>query len=86
MTTQQFPYQAWVLSPSYVPKEVTVAKRVGIGNFESDKGAWLHASDLYPTKQAAIDAGLAKLEAAEARLKKQAETVAKRRANLEKQK
>lgn len=82
-----YPYTAWVLLPSFAPKEVTLIEQAySFSHPEWDKsesGKSYHAEhELFATKQAAIDAGWKRIATQEAKLTKEAEGIKKRRAAL----
>jgi hypothetical protein len=88
-TTRTYPRQAWVLQPSFKPKEVTITQPYsswgGASEWDlAEGGKHYHHTDLHPTKAAAIAAGREKLVAAQADVDKRQATVTKRAAALDK--
>lgn len=82
---QTFPYQAWTLSFSLRPVEHTIVDQV-YGSWRKTKGGKeIHTSDLFPTRQTALQEGWRRLECMEAKLKTTTERIAKRRATLTKE-
>lgn len=82
----QFPYNAWVLQPSFKPKEVTFTEKHWYGDrrHRSGTGKVYPVSEIYPTKQAAIAAGREQLEKQREDLLKRQERIDKRAAALDK--
>lgn len=73
-----YPRQAWILMPSFKPKEVTVVKQYYNKDWDKlESGKLVNVVDLHATKAAAITAGR------EAVIKTQAD-IAKRQINLDK--
>jgi hypothetical protein len=81
----EFPYNAWVLQPSFKPKEVTLTEKNWYGGqyHLSDTGKVYLLSEIYPTKQAAIVAGREQLEKQREDLNKRQERIDKRAAALD---
>lgn len=80
--TRTYPYKAWVIQPSGKLKEVELVK---LRYFDWDcaqSGKVYHIAELHPTKDAAIAAGLAALDAQQTKLTKQQTTLDKKRATL----
>lgn len=90
MTERQYPRQAWVLMPSFKPKEITIVKRsfgytsTYSGYDESDTGKDYRISDLFDSKGEAIAAGREKVKAMQADIDKRQATLNKRIAALDK--
>jgi hypothetical protein len=86
MSERTYPYTAWTLKPSFKPYEVTIVEAYrwsGGGSWEitaSEKAVPL--SDLFPTKQAAIDAGWDRIHAQEAKVSKMLDSLNKKRVAL----
>lgn len=63
MTEKTYPRKAWVLMPSFKPVEISVVKEDRIPSYDiSEKGKSYHISDLFETKEAAIEAGYFKCQ------------------------
>lgn len=82
MTKRQYPRQAWVLQPSFKPKEVTVTKPYSTWNKSeewdvTEGGKSYHKDSLFPSMSVAITNGRDLVE-------KQRADIAKRQATLEK--
>jgi hypothetical protein len=83
---RQYPYSAFVLTPSMAVKEVTLVR----GYYASPDwdqtamGKTYHIAKLHQTPAAAIEAGKRQLIEQEAKIEKQKATIAKCRANLAK--
>ena len=83
--TETYPFTAWRLMPSMKPVEVTLVSRGSfIGWHESEAGKQFHDIDLFPSKQAAIKEGFARIRQREAYLARLQETIFKRRRTLTK--
>lgn len=84
-----YPRQVWVLQPSMKPIEVTVVKgysswnRVDYGDI-TEKGKIYPLSDIFPTKDAAIQAGRDACKKAQADIDKRIENLRKKLAQLDK--
>jgi hypothetical protein len=86
MSNATFPYQAWVLTPGFTAKEVSVTgKRWSSGSWLDTSSGTKESSELFKTRAAALKFGAQKLELAEARHARAAENLAKKRKTLEKQ-
>jgi hypothetical protein len=86
---RQYPRQAWVLLPSFKPKEITVEKQYKSWSGAADgdlssTGKWYAVEGLYPTKAAAIAAGRQEINAQQTDLDKRHERIQKRIAALDK--
>lgn len=82
---RKYPYQAWVLSPSYVVKEVTITGSAYSDQWDrTEAGKSYHINDLHPTKKAAIVAGREDVVKAEADLVKRRTNLDKKIAQLDK--
>lgn len=83
-----YPYQAWMLQPSFKPVEVTITKCAYAHSYsdwdELSTGRALHINFLHPTKAAAIAAGRAAVAKAEADLVKRRQNLDKKIAQLNK--
>jgi len=82
MSKRQYPRQAWVLLPSFKPKEITIVNPYRTGQGEEDwdvaeGGKFYHKDHLFPSMSAAIAYGRAQVE-------KQAADIEKRQAMLDK--
>lgn len=90
MTERSYPYKAWTLMPSFKPAEVELVNQYSSmpGHQHMDvtaKGKIYYAGiNLYPSKDAAIEAGRAQLKAQQADLDKRQERLNKRIAALDK--
>lgn len=87
MTKAKFPYQGWVLMPSFTPKELTfVTYGWMTGDWHISKGSskYYAVSEIYKTKSEAISAGRNRLEKLREDLKKRTASIEKRKAALDK--
>lgn len=81
-----YPYTAFVLTPSMKVKEVTIVGTGWHATFQNtENGETYHLSHVHSTREAAIAAGHAQLDAHAKRLEEQAATLDKLRATLNKQ-
>jgi hypothetical protein len=81
----QYPYQAFLLTPTFKVQEVTVAGRhwYGADYVETSKGKACRLSTISLTRSECIQKGFEDLEHQELAISKRQATIAKRRANLE---
>lgn len=83
-----YPYTAWTLTPSFKPKQVTLVRNYhsGFGGDwdQIEEGRLYSAADLFPTRDAAIDAGWTRIHEQEAKLAKMQDRINKKRENLAK--
>lgn len=88
MSNRTYPYQAWVLMPSFKPSEVTIEgpyhKYWSHERDVTSSGKSYALTELYPNKDAAIDAGSILLDKQEAALSKKQANIDKRREALRK--
>lgn len=77
MTTRQYPFSGWVLQPSFKPKEVTIVSGPHSSYQQSESGKWYANSDVYSTKDEAIQGGWE-------RVRKQQEDLNKKQVSLNK--
>ena len=87
MTERTYPYQGWVLTPSFKPKEVTLTSRYEYASLDYDltDSSKLYAfCDIFPNKAAAIAAGKEKVREQQSKLDKAQANINKRSANLKK--
>lgn len=88
MAKRKYPYSAFIVTPSMAVKEVTLVESAYSWSSstwdKTESGKAYLLSSLHKTRDAAIEAGEAKLAKQIANLEKQKQTVAKRRANLDK--
>jgi hypothetical protein len=89
VSKRQYPRQAWVLLPSFKPKEVTIVKRYGSWSGTDDwdvaEGGKLYRKDsLFPTMTDAIAFGRIEVEKQQADIAKRQERLIKRIAALDK--
>lgn len=86
MSDKSYPYQAFVLTPTFNVKEVTIEANYWRTEYEQAEGGKVYRpSSLHETPAQAIAAGFVDLEQQEATLSKRLATIKKRRANLEAQ-
>lgn len=86
MNQKTFPYQGWVLLPSFRPVERTFVSK-GAWAMElhkSEEGKLFNVKDIYEYKEDAIAAGHADLDRQQSALDKRQVALEKRRAALEK--
>jgi hypothetical protein len=84
-----YPYVAWRLQPSFKPVLVTITEMYHSWTaadqwVKSDKGSLHHIKDLFPTKEAAIEAGWERIHKEEAAIEKKVARINKCRAALAK--
>ncbi|MGE8446614.1 MAG: hypothetical protein ACN6O1_10385 [Comamonas sp.] len=79
-----FPYTGWVLMPSYKPKPEQFVKSFRATHHVTDKGKYVHLSEIYVSMTQAINAGTKHLSEQQAALDKKQANINKRRAALEK--
>lgn len=84
MSEKTYPYQAWVLMPSFKPKEVELVARARLDWEESSTGKWYHHTELHSSKAEAIAAGWEKIKIQQADIDKRRENLNKRINQLEK--
>jgi len=90
MSKRQYPRQAWVLLPSFKPKEVTIAQRSHPHStmFEdwdlASDGKSYHFEKLHPSLAAAIASGREQVVKMQADIEKRRATMEKRIASLDK--
>lgn len=86
MKEREYPFTAYVLTPEMLIKPVELVRRSQwFGDYhETAGGNTYHDCQVHDTPQAAIAAGLAKLNEQRSRLQKQQSNLEKRAANLEK--
>lgn len=87
MSARTYPYDGWVLLPSFKPKKVTFVKNYGswsgadYGDI-SDAGKYYPCSQIHESRSDAITEGHNRLNLQQARLDKQLAVMQKRRAEL----
>ena len=90
MSARQYPYQAWVLLPSFKPQEVTVTApshphSTMFKDWDTtSKGKDYHVKNLFDSNAAAIADGREQIKKLQADIAKRQETVNKRIAALDK--
>lgn len=89
MTDRTYPRQAWVLQPSFRPKEITLVRKYSSYSStdygdESDTGKVYPPNAMFDTKADAIEAGHMRLNKQIATLDKQRIAIDKRAAALKK--
>lgn len=89
--SRTYPRQVWVLTPSFVPKEVTVLKKYSsyassdYGDI-SESGKIYPLSEMFPSKEAVIAEGYRRIQEQESKIQKMLATLEKKNRNLEKAK
>lgn len=88
--TQKFPYIGWVLMPSFAPKQVEFVSHTNYAAFDEQwhlpaNGRGYKVSEIYPSRDAAIEAGYKRLAKQQADLGKKQVAINKRRATLDKE-
>ena len=88
MTARTYPYTAWVLLPSFKPKQVKLVGRYvsygpDYGDVTEDRQRY-DIADIHPTPADAIAAGYARLAKQQKAIDKQVETMKKKKAALDK--
>lgn len=84
MSDKEFPYDGWVLMPSFSPKKVTLTEGCHGLYHITEKRKWYHLSDIFPSKQDAIRKGRELIDVQKADLDKRHDKLAKRIAALDK--
>lgn len=87
MSERTYPYKAWVLMPSFKPKEVELVEKYSAYYTEYDQAAGgksYHLSELHHSKSAAIAEGRERAAKQSADLAKKQASLAKRIAELDK--
>ena len=89
MSKRQYPRQAWMLLPSFKPKELTIVEHYrnwgsGMDWDRAEGGKTYNVDKLFGTKADAITAGRDLIEKARADIAKRQETMNKRIAALDK--
>lgn len=85
--SKSYPYQAWVLTPSFAPKEVTIVEP---GRWAADRwlptisGKHYSESEVYDSKVLAIKGGWSRLEEQEAAIQKKLDSINKKKSTLTK--
>lgn len=87
--SEQLPFKAYVLMPSFKIKEVEVLRNCGRWSPDyyqiSGSTKYYHMTDLFSSHEVALRAGNEKIKMAEANLLKRRETIDKKKANLAKE-
>ena len=88
MTERTYPYQGWVLTPAFKPKKVTLTARYGYASQDygdlTDSSKLYALSEIFPSKEAAIAGGWARVHAQQSKLDKAQANINKRSASLKK--
>lgn len=89
MADRTYPYTAWTLKPSFKPVQVTLVRAYASLQYQntwdvSESGRFYSIEELFPTKQAAIDAGWERIHEQEASLSKRQASIYKKREALAK--
>jgi hypothetical protein len=85
MTDRTYPFTAWVLGGTFIPKEISLVEKSHYSEYHIDKkGKYHFEGNLFETKEDAIKRGHELLVDQEARMEKARSVIAKKRANLEK--
>lgn len=85
--SKSYPYQAWVLTPSFAPKEVTIVEP---GRWDSSD--WrrtttdkrYYESEVFDSKELSIEGGWSRLEEQEAAIQKKIDSINKKKSILTK--
>lgn len=81
---QTFPYSAFRITPSFYVEAVTLVSATRYGSHVSDKGKWYAPlSELFQTKEAAIEVAFCRLTARQTDLEKRLSNLPKLFANLD---
>lgn len=88
MNERTYPYTAWVLTPSFKPKEVTLVRHyMAFGGQDygdlTESGKMYGVTEMFPTKRAAVDEGWRRVGKQKADLDKKLIGIAKRRKALQ---
>lgn len=88
MPNREYPFTAWVLDGTFIPKQVTLVRSVGSWRNDdyhrSESGKVYHGDELFNSREALIQHGHERLAEQEAKMEKTRGVIAKKRANLEK--
>lgn len=89
MSKRKYPRQAWVLTPSFKPKEVTITRVYGSWHGSEDwdvaeGGKHYHVGNLFESKAAAIANGREQISKIQADIEKRQLNLSKRIAALDK--
>jgi hypothetical protein len=87
MSNKSYPYDAWVLTPSFKPKQVKFNEPCRYGEHYGDStesGKVYHHSEIYPDLKSAITAGWGKVEIQQADIDKRQERLDKKKIALTK--
>lgn len=85
--SKSYPYQAWVLTPSFAPKEVTIVEPgrwAAYGWLPTISGKHYHESEVYDSKELSIKGGWSRLEDQEAAIQKKIDSINKKKSILTK--
>jgi len=85
MSDTTYPFTAWVLTPSFAPKQVELVRGSYYADWHSTEAKKnYHDSELYTSKEVAIEAGWRRLDEQTSALKKKADNINKKKATLTK--
>lgn len=85
--SKSYPYQAWVLTPSFAPKEVTIVEPSfwsTHGWVPTISGKHYHESEVFDSKELAIKGGWSRLEDQETAIQKKIDSINKKKSVLTK--
>ena len=85
MSKKTYPFKAWVLTPSFAPKEVELIMESGYYDYHvTAKRKHYHESELFESKEKAIEHGWRRLDEQWSVLQKRADTITKKKVTLTK--
>lgn len=85
--SKSYPYQAWFLTPSFSPKEVTIVEpgRWDAAEWRStNTGKRYYEKDVFDRKELAIQGGWSRIEEQEAAIQKKLDNINKKKSTLTK--
>lgn len=85
--SKSYPYQAWVLTPSFAPKEVTIVEPgrwSTAGWLPTIAGKHYHENEVFDSKNLAIEGGWSRLQEQEDAIQKKLDSINKKKSTLTK--
>lgn len=84
MSEKEYPFKAWVLMPSFAPKEIELVEGSATvaGYHITASNKYYHESQLFESKRAAIANGWSRIDELQAALEKRAESISKKKSSL----
>lgn len=86
MSEKEYPFKAWVLTPSFAPKEIELVEgsTTVAGYHITASNKYYHESQLFETKRNAVADGWIKISEQQSALDKRVQGIAKKKATLTK--